>query len=87
MNKKPMYHGSRYIERYRILDERTKKRVKKTLRLFEQNPFHPSLRLHKLSGKMEGYWSISVTMQYRIILDIREDQIILISVGTHAIYE
>lgn len=27
----------------------------------------PSHRLHKLSGKLEGFWSISINMQWRII--------------------
>ena len=27
----------------------------------------PSNRLHKLKGKLKGYWSVSINMKYRII--------------------
>jgi len=57
----------------------------KTLQLLELNPFHPSLRLHPLSGKLQGLHSVSITTRYRITLEfiIHEQSIILINVGTH----
>lgn len=58
---------------------------KKTLQLLEINPLHPSLRLHKLKGKHENYFSVSINITYRITLDflIREKKIIPIDVGNH----
>lgn len=32
-----------------------------------ENVSYPSNRLHKLKGEFQGFWSISVNMQYRII--------------------
>ena len=61
----------------------------KKLVLLSLNPRHPSLRLHKLAGKMEELYSVSLNMQYRIILEFRSEQIeiLLIDVGTHdAVY-
>lgn len=60
-------------------------KYKKTLLLLKDNPQHPSLRLHKLHGQLEDYDSISLNMQYRIVLDfiIRDDVVILIDIGTH----
>jgi len=57
----------------------------KTLRLLEANPMHPSLRVHALSGKLEGLYSVSINMSYRISLEliIREDTIIPVDIGTH----
>lgn len=56
--------------------------------LFKENPFHPSLRLHKLQGKLEGLWSISVDKSYRIIFKVEKDGVILfISIGRHSIYK
>ncbi len=56
-----------------------------TLSLLQANPRHPSLRLHKLKGSLAGLSSVSINMQYRIVLDfiIRDDQIILIDIGSH----
>lgn len=58
---------------------------KKVLRLLELNPEHPSLRLHKLKGKFKDTYSVSVTMQYRIILKfaLMGNEIILIDIGHH----
>jgi len=57
----------------------------KTLQLLEANPFHPSLRLHKLKGKLDGIYSVSINISYRICIDflIERDQIIPINIGSH----
>ena len=34
----------------------------KTLQLLELNPFHPSLRLHALRGRMQGVYSVSINI-------------------------
>jgi len=58
---------------------------KKTIEILSQNPYHPSLRLHKLQGKLSDFHSISINMKYRIVLDfiIQDDCIILIDIGSH----
>ena len=61
----------------------------KTLQLLEANPFHPSLRLHALSGKLQGVHSVSINLSYRITLEllIQDGQIIPVNVGDHeAVY-
>ena len=57
----------------------------KTIELLEIDPYHPSLRIHKLNGKLRYYHSISITMKYRIVIDfiIKENEIIPIDIGTH----
>ena len=40
----------------------------KVLKLLELNPFHPSLRLHRLSGSLSDLHSISINISYRITL-------------------
>ena len=58
---------------------------KKTIELLENNPMHPSLRVHKLQGRMNHFSSISINMKYRIVIDfiIVDDVIILIDIGSH----
>lgn len=61
----------------------------KTLQLLEANPFHPSLRLHQLSGKLSGLHSVSIYLSYRITIEllIAEHEIIPVNVGDHdAVY-
>jgi len=62
-----------------------KNKYSKTLYLLKSNPFHPSLRLHKLKGEMEEFYSVSIDMSYRIIIDfiVIDEQIFLIDIGEH----
>lgn len=57
----------------------------KTLELLELNPHHPSLRLHRLQGRLASLSSVSINMSYRILLEIliQDNDIILIDVGHH----
>lgn len=57
----------------------------KALQLLELNPNYPSLRLHKLKGRLKNLYSISVTLSYRITLSfaIIEGAIVLIDIGAH----
>ena len=61
----------------------------KTLQLLEANPYHPSLRLHALSGRLAGVHSVSINLSYRITLEllIQDERIIPVNVGDHdAVY-
>ena len=60
-------------------------KYKKVICLLEADPFHPSLRLHKLSGKLDMLHSVSIDMQYRITIEfyIEEEKIIPVNIGTH----
>ena len=85
-----------YTEQYERRSKRFLKRhpelqltYQKTLRLLEANPFHPSLRLHALSGRLEGLHSLSINLSYRITLEllIQGEQVIPVNVGDHdAVY-
>ena len=60
-------------------------KYKKVILLLEADPYHPSLRLHKLSGKLEMLHSVSIDIQYRITIEfyIEEGKIIPVNIGTH----
>jgi mRNA-degrading endonuclease YafQ of YafQ-DinJ toxin-antitoxin module len=62
-----------------------RKQYQKTLELLELNPQHPSLRLHKLEGKLSGLSSVSINVSYRIVIEmiISDHEIMLINVGSH----
>ncbi len=61
------------------------KRYIKAITILETNPFHPSLRLHKLKGRLDELYSISISMEYRVVIDflIEDDKIIPIDIGNH----
>ncbi len=57
----------------------------KALQLLHENPYHPSLRLHALQGRLSGLHSVSINLSYRITLEmlISETEIVPINVGDH----
>jgi toxin HigB-1 len=57
----------------------------KTLNLLELNPNHPSLRLHKLHGKLSELYSVSINISYRISIYflIENNKIIPVDIGSH----
>jgi mRNA-degrading endonuclease YafQ of YafQ-DinJ toxin-antitoxin module len=58
---------------------------RKVLELLELNPFHPSLRLHHLKGRLSGLSSVSVNISYRVVIEliIEGDKILLVNIGKH----
>ncbi|OGS97871.1 MAG: plasmid stabilization protein [Gallionellales bacterium RIFCSPLOWO2_02_FULL_59_110] len=73
--------AGRFLKRHPELE----KQYLKTLQLLEMNPHHPSLRLHALSGKLQGLHSVSINLSYRITLEllIQDEEIIPVNVGDH----
>ena len=71
----------RFLKRHPGLLER----YHKTLVILEQDPFHLSLRLHALEGRLAGLHAVSINLQYRITLELelREQEINSVSVGSH----
>ncbi len=57
----------------------------KTIELLEMNPYHPSLRMHKLTGKLNDLYSVYINITYRLSIEfiIQEDKIIPVDIGTH----
>ena len=57
----------------------------KALKLLELNPYHPSLRIHKVNIQGDEVFSISINISYRITIDllINKMEIIPINIGSH----
>jgi addiction module RelE/StbE family toxin len=66
-----------------------KEKILGILDLLEVDPFLPSLKSHKLTGNLAGYWSCSVAYDCRIVFTLRQDTesedtlIILVDIGSH----
>ncbi|NIA01890.1 MAG: type II toxin-antitoxin system mRNA interferase toxin, RelE/StbE family [Nitrospirae bacterium] len=88
MKIKEIHYNEEFETQFLNLPKLIQKKACKKEQLFKENPFHPSLRLHKLRGKLEGLWSISIDRKYRLIFKTLENGVTLfISIGSHAIYE
>jgi mRNA-degrading endonuclease YafQ of YafQ-DinJ toxin-antitoxin module len=63
----------RFLKRHPDLLER----YEMTLAVLERDPFHPSLRLHALVGRLAGLHAVSINLQNRItsgLIDHRTSQ-------------
>lgn len=84
MNAKFSPLVQREVSLIRKRDKKLIARIKKQIQIFEQNPKHPSLRLHKLTGGLNNTWSISINRSVRMVYRILDkDTAYFVDVGTH----
>ena len=63
--------------------------IEQTLRQLAEDPFHPSLRTHKLKGDLADVWSCSIDYNYQILFEFVQNlendgsAILLLNLGTH----
>jgi len=61
-----------------------KLKITQSLETFTDNPHHPSLRTHKLSGKLRGLWAFVVAYDCRVVFQFLDERnILLIDIGKH----
>jgi len=52
----------------------------------EEEPFHPSLKTHTLSGVLKGLWSFRIAYEHRLVFDFVDEsrtQVVLIDIGSN----
>jgi mRNA-degrading endonuclease YafQ of YafQ-DinJ toxin-antitoxin module len=79
-----------FVRLYKKLHPDLQVEVKEKINLFKSPDNHDSLRVHKLSGKLKNQYSFSVNYSDRIIfeyLDKGKNSVVLLHVGSHAIYK
>jgi addiction module RelE/StbE family toxin len=60
-----------------------KQAFRDALDLFAENPNHPALRNHPLTGKYAGFHSIDVTEDWRALYREEKERIMFADLGTH----
>lgn len=61
-----------------------KSRIAQTLETFVADPYHPSLKTHKLGGELRGLWAFVVAYDCRIVFQFLDQQnVLLIDIGKH----
>lgn len=74
---------SKRIEKLTKRNPRLRQKIDKTLQLLVTDSGNNSLRLHKIEGKEDSIWSISIDMKLRILFTYVENGILLFDIGTH----
>ncbi len=84
MKAKISLHVQKTLLKIARKDKNLLAKIKKQIELFETNPHHPSLRIHKLSGSLENMWSMSVGLSVRMVYIVLEDDIAyFVDIGSH----
>jgi addiction module RelE/StbE family toxin len=70
-------------------DPEMENKIAQRLQLLVNDPFEPSLKTHKLKGKLSGAWACTVDYDCRIIFNFKKssdsdvEEILLIDIGSH----
>ena len=76
-------YSDRFRKHYKTLSDQEKQQFQNKLRLFAENPMHPSLRTKRIQGTA-NLFEFSVNMDIRVILFYEGDSlVVLIDVGHH----
>lgn len=78
----------KFYRTFKKLPIEVRKQAWKRISIFEKNPFDKSLKTHKLSGNLNGYYSFSVSHRDRIIFSFISDKTVRFHIiGDHDIYK
>lgn len=67
-------YGKRFSKQYEKADLKIRNAFKNRLKLFKEDPHHPLLNNHSLTGEYAGYRSINVTGNWRAIYGEMQDK-------------
>ena len=76
-----------FISQFERLDKKTKNLAFEKTDLFIENQKHPSLRTHKLKGRLSNHFSFSVDYTMRIVFIYDGKGIVrFLKIGDHSVY-
>ena len=75
---------ARILKKWRKKHPELVNRFQQKLKLFKNEPFHPSLKTHSLTGSLEGSFAISINYEQRLLFKfLSETKVALLDLGTH----
>lgn len=80
-------YSNKFVKEYKKLPKEIKDLAEKAESIFNKNHFDSRLKTHKLHGCLDGFWSFSINIKYRVIFEFDSDYIIFRSIGKHDIYK
>lgn len=81
-------YSSKFYRAYKKLPIAIKLKAEKQERIFRRDPFDIRLKTHKLSGKLNDFWSFSVDYSFRIVFQFADDNLVYFhDIGDHDVYK
>jgi len=83
-----IFYSTKFEKEYKKLPLHLKILSEEKEKIFRKNLRDPRLNIHKLKGKLSGYYAFWIDQKYRIIFEFtKKDTIWFHSVGDHSIYK
>jgi len=79
--------SKRFVKNWSKLNPKTKKETVEKIDIFLKDPYSPTLKTHKLTGKLKDYWSFSVSYNLRVMFKFGKNVVEFIDIGSHEIYK
>lgn len=88
MRIRRVIYSQSFAKKINRFSAKEKKIILQKITLFWENPFNPSLKTHKLKGKLSNFWSFSISFELRIMFRFgkKSGEVEFIDIGTHEIY-
>ena len=64
-------------------NSKLEQKLAKVLDTLKKDPFHPSLKTHKLHGMLSRFYACSINRDYRIVFSADDKMMILYGIGSH----
>ncbi len=85
---KRIEYSRKFLKSLEKLPKRIIEKAEKKEKIFKENPFHPLLSTHKLSGKERESWDFDIDYNYRIkFIFLSDEEVLFLDIGTHDIYK
>lgn len=83
-----IFYTKKFEREYKKISKDLKLKTESREKLFRKNIFDKTLKTHKLSGELDGFWSFSVDFKNRVIFEIIDSETVFFhSIGDHDIYK
>ncbi len=73
-----------FKKQYEKLTQAQKIKFKERRNIFLQDEFNPILNNHALKGKYQGYRSINITGDIRVIYENSSEDVVFVKIGSHS---
>ena len=82
-----IFYSTKFEKEYKKLPLHLKILSEEKEKIFRKNLRDPRLNIHKLKGKLSGYYAFWIDQKYRIIFEfVKKGVVWFHSVGDHSIY-
>lgn len=82
-----IHYTSSFVKNFKNLSPEKQKIAIVQEGKFRKDPFSPSLKTHKLTGKLKECWAFSITYNDRVVFQfISKQEAIFYKIGSHQIY-